>query len=131
MSPPHHNWAAILFKNFNNNPETQIRFHWWMMRFWEINLVVGSIIVFFFPTDWLKIGVFYVFCLSLYANWDTDAGSMTAAQAHLYSREAALKLEVTATDVSNGSSETVDIIVKQAERHIATGAEQPPETFST
>lgn len=76
-----HNWAKKLLKDFETNPVTQIRFHFVAMVFWMVNLLAGTMMLIFFPNQWVKIGVFYVFALSIYANWDTDYGAVSAAQA--------------------------------------------------
>lgn len=85
MAGSHHHWVKHVIHDFEENPATQVKFHWVMMIFWMINAVAGAVMLFLWPTEWVKIGVFYVFLLSIYANWDTDYGAVSAAQASLQS----------------------------------------------
>lgn len=82
---PQHHWARTLLHNFEQNPATQVKFHWFMMMFWIANAIVGTVVAILFPGTWVAIGVLYVFLLSIYANWDTDYGAVSAAQASLKS----------------------------------------------
>ena len=82
---PHHRWAKKLLHDFEENPSTQVKFHWVMMIFWIINATVGCIVAILWPHTWVAIGVLYVFLLSIYANWDMDYGAVSAAQASLHS----------------------------------------------
>ena len=52
-----------------------------MMIFWMINFVAGTLVVVLLPHLWLIIGVYYVFALSIYANWDTDYDAVSASLA--------------------------------------------------
>lgn len=76
-----------LIKDFENNHRFQLRFHLIAMLFWMANFVVGTIIVFCWPHLWLEIGVYYVFSLSIYANWDTDYDAVSASQAAMHSED--------------------------------------------
>jgi hypothetical protein len=80
-----HNALKSCIRNFEENPATQVKFHWFMMMFWIVNAIVGTIIAILFTGTWVAIGVLYVFLLSIYANWDTDYGAVSAAQASLHS----------------------------------------------
>ena len=80
-----HNFLKSLISNFENDPATQVRFHWFMMLFWMVNALIGCTIAILWPHTWIAIGVLYVFLLSIYANWDTDYGAVSAAQASLHS----------------------------------------------
>ncbi len=82
---PQHNALKSLIRDFEENPATQVRFHWIMMIFWMFNALAGAVCLVLWPAEWVKIGVFYVFLLSIYANWDTDYGAVSAAQASLHS----------------------------------------------
>ncbi len=83
-----HSWIRRLVKDFEHNPKAQFRFHAVMMRFWELNLIAGLCLMLLAPGAWLRIGVFYVFVLSIYANWDTDLDSLAASMAALHSQAA-------------------------------------------
>ena len=76
-----HGWARHVIKEFETNPEVQFRFHLCAMLFWIVNLVVGTCIMFLDGRLWLQVGVFYVFALSIYANWDTDYDAVSASLA--------------------------------------------------
>lgn len=80
-----HHFLKSKLHDFEENPATQVKFHWVMMVFWIVNAVVGCCLAILFPHLWLDIGVLYVFLLSIYANWDTDYGAVSAAQASLHS----------------------------------------------
>ena len=80
-----HNWIKHILHDFEENPATQVKFHWFMMIFWIINAITGVLVAIMFPHAWVAIGVLYVFLLSIYANWDTDYGAVSAAQASLKS----------------------------------------------
>ena len=82
---PQHHWAKKVLHDFEENPATQVRFHWFMMLFWIANAIVGATVAILWPHEWVAIGVLYVFLLSIYANWDTDYGAVSAAQASLHS----------------------------------------------
>ena len=83
-----HGWIKLFVKNFEYNHLFQFKFHLWMMSFWMVNVAVGTVILFLWPAEWLRIGVYYVFLLSLYANWDTDYDAVSASQAALHSQQA-------------------------------------------
>ena len=82
---PQHHALKSLFHDFEENPATQVKFHWVMMMFWIANAIIGAVVAILFPATWVAIGVLYVFLLSIYANWDTDYGAVSAAQASLHS----------------------------------------------
>ena len=81
MAGPRHHWVKHVLHDFEENPATQVKFHWFMMIFWMVNAVVGGVVATLWPHTWVAIGVLYVFLLSIYANWDTDYGAVSAAQA--------------------------------------------------
>lgn len=89
MSGPQHRWIRRLVDDFEGNPEFQVRFHLVAMLFWIANAVVGTVILITLPRLWVAIGVFYVFLLSIYANWDTDYDAVSAASAFLHAKRAA------------------------------------------
>ena len=73
--------------DYLDNPDTQIVFHKRMMKVWEYNapvVVVAYACVFIFPrysvTIIGAIGT-YTALISLYANWVSDFGGLSAAQA--------------------------------------------------
>jgi hypothetical protein len=84
-----HRWIRHVVSDFEDNPDFQIRFHLAAMLFWMANAVAGTAVMVLWPHLWLVIGVFYVFLLSIYANWDTDFDAVSAAKAFKHARRAA------------------------------------------
>lgn len=89
--------------DFEHNPAFQVRFHFVMMWFWMVNAVAGVTVLVLFPHLWVAIGVFYVFMLSIYANWDTDYDAVSAASAFLHAKKAA---EEVSTPPEGGSGDS-------------------------
>ena len=87
-----HGWIKLFVKNFEYNHLFQFKFHLWMMSFWILNLAFGTVLLFVWPNEWLKVGVYYVFALSIYANWDTDYDAVSASQAALHAQGAQQQL---------------------------------------
>lgn len=82
-----HHWAKHAIHEFEHNPRVQFRFHLVAMVFWMVNAVAGTTVVFLFPHLWVTIGVYYVFLLSIYANWDTDYDAVSASLAAMHGEE--------------------------------------------
>lgn len=72
---------------FETDAKLQFRFHLVMMVFWMANFVAGTIVMALWPTTWVDVGVYYVFALSVYANWDTDYDAVSASLAAMRSEE--------------------------------------------
>lgn len=81
-----HAWIKKFVSDFESDPDFQIKFHQRMMLFWELNAVVGTVMLILAPQLWASIGVFYVFALSIYANWDTDYDACSAAAAFKHAK---------------------------------------------
>jgi len=92
MAGPRHHWIKRFVHDFEYNHLFQFKFHLAMMLFWMANAIAGTVMLFLWPTEWLKIGVFYVFVLSIYANWDTDYDAVSASQAALHAQGAQQRL---------------------------------------
>jgi hypothetical protein len=88
-----HHWIKRFVSDFEYNPDFQIRFHFIAMRFWELNALCGTLLLLLEPRLWASIGVFYVFLLSIYANWDTDYDATSAAQASKHAQGAEDRLK--------------------------------------
>lgn len=86
MAGPRHHWIKQCVSDFETNPDFQIRFHLAAMLFWIANAIAGTIVMFLWPHLWLQVGVFYVFLLSIYANWDTDFDAVSAASAFKHAK---------------------------------------------
>jgi hypothetical protein len=82
-----HGWIRHFVSDFETNPRFQFKFHLWAMVFWLLNLAVGTTVMICWNQYWLKIGVFYVFIISIYANWDTDYDACSASLAAMHSED--------------------------------------------
>jgi hypothetical protein len=86
MSGPHHHFLKHLIHKAEYDHLFQFRFHIWMMVFWMVNVLAGTAVLILWPAEWVKIGVYYVFVLSVYANWDTDYDAVSESQAALHAQ---------------------------------------------
>ena len=86
MASPRHVWIRKFVDDFEHNPDFQVKFHLAMMLFWIANAIAGTAVLVFLPHLWLSIGVYYVFILSIYANWDTDYDACSAASAFKHAK---------------------------------------------
>lgn len=84
-----HAWIRRFVDDFENNPDFQVKFHLAMMIFWMVNATAGTVVMFLWPNLWLQVGVYYVFMLSIYANWDTDYDAVSAGKAFKHAKRAA------------------------------------------
>lgn len=66
---------------FEYDPEFQTQFHLTMSYIWLANMVLASIVFFFAPGLWSTASIFYLVIVSLYANFATDYGAVSAAEA--------------------------------------------------
>lgn len=82
-----HGWIRRIVKDFETNAHFQFKFHLWAMGFWIINLVGGTVLMIFDNKDWVSAGVYYVFVVSIYANWDTDYDACSASLAAMHGEE--------------------------------------------
>lgn len=74
---------------FENDPAFQIVLNKVMTYVWLINMPVCTFIFFAFPGFWDKYSVFYVLLVSLYANFATNYGALSASQSSEAAKEAA------------------------------------------
>jgi hypothetical protein len=65
-------------REFEEDAKTQARFHLVMAYFWIVLYVFA-----YQKPIWDKYGVFYVLIASLYANFATDFGALSGAQASM------------------------------------------------
>lgn len=93
MSGPRHHWIKKFVRDFETDHDFQVKFHLVMMLFWIVNAIMGTVILFCWPHLWVEVGVYYVFILSIYANWDTDYDAVSASQAAKHSQAAQRHLE--------------------------------------
>jgi hypothetical protein len=78
---PSHRWLSHIIKDLEYNPKTQYKVHLVAMWFWTANFIAAVSIFLLSQGVWAKISVLYLVCISLYANWATDYGAMSAALA--------------------------------------------------
>ena len=64
-----------------DDAKTQAKFHLSMAWFWVANVPIVTYLFLYQPDIWIKYGVFYILLASLYANFATDFGALSAAQA--------------------------------------------------
>lgn len=85
--------CAGAVNTFEHDPDFQVRFHFAAMVFWIVNAVLGVLCYLFLRSEWLSIGVLYVFLLSIYANWDTDYDAVSAASSFKHAKAADQQLK--------------------------------------
>lgn len=119
--------AAKALNTFEHDPDFQVRFHLAAMYFWMVNLAVGTVMLLWFPHQWDAVGVFYVFALSVYANFDTDYDATSAAQS---SKKAGRALE-TLEQIVHGGAQSPDVVAEKPEGHVASGTEGTAEARTT
>jgi hypothetical protein len=76
-----HHWLRHVIKDLETNPKTQYKVHFWGVVYWLINFPLVAYLFFGLPLIWLKWGIFITLVYSIYANFATDYGSMSAALA--------------------------------------------------
>lgn len=76
-----HGWLRHVVSDLETNPRTQYKVHLYGVIYWLINFPLICCLFFFTPTLWLKLGIFITLIYSIYANFATDYGAMSAAMA--------------------------------------------------
>jgi hypothetical protein len=79
--PVRHAWLGLFIKDLETNPHTQYKVHFYGVIYWLINFPLVIALFFGLPSLWLKLGIFITLMYSIYANFATDYGSMSAAMA--------------------------------------------------
>ena len=74
-------WLRFIIRDLEVNPHTQYRVHLWGAVYWLVNFPAVTLLFFFAPGLWLKLGIFITLIYSIYANFATDYGAMSAALA--------------------------------------------------
>lgn len=77
----HYGWLRHFVNDLETNPRLQYKVHRWGMYYWLVNFFACSVLFFFSPGVWLKWGLYITLIYSIYANFATDYGSMSAAMA--------------------------------------------------
>jgi hypothetical protein len=87
---PHlrHQWAISLYKafakdktRFETDVKLQLKIHQVASYVWMVNFVLAIFVFFAFPGIWAHASVLYLVLVSLYANFATDYGAVSAALA--------------------------------------------------
>ena len=81
LAPVRHGWLKYVIKDLETNPRTQYKVHLYGAVYWLVNFPLITLLFFFEPALWLKLGIFITLVYSIYANFATDYGSMSAAMA--------------------------------------------------
>lgn len=86
-----HGWLRHLVKGLEDDPGVQAAVHKWACVYWLINFPVIAVLYFCYPSVWVGVGLLVNTFYSLYANFATDYGALSAAQASLRVSEATAK----------------------------------------
>jgi hypothetical protein len=81
VSRPRYGWLGFVIKDLETNPHTQYKVHLYGVVYWLINFPMIIALFFLLPALWLKLGIFITLMYSIYANFATDYGAMSAAMA--------------------------------------------------
>jgi hypothetical protein len=71
-------WLRHLVKGLETDPRLQYKVHFWGSAYWLVNIPVVLVLYFFAPS---KILLLITLVYSVYANFATDYGGMSAAMA--------------------------------------------------
>jgi hypothetical protein len=95
-----HSKLYALVRRFEGDPQMQYTWHKWAMRFWMSNAVIAIAVFVLAPAVWKQVSVLYLVLVSLYANWATDFGAMSAAEAAAPEPVSAFSIEVDTKSVA-------------------------------
>jgi len=79
--PMRHGWLKFVVKDLETNPHAQFAVHKWGAFYWLLNFPLITALYIFEPHLWLALGIFITLIYSIYANFATDYGAMSAAMA--------------------------------------------------
>lgn len=79
--PAMHGWLKHVVTDLETDPHVQYKVHFYGAIYWLVNFPLVTLLFFLAPALWLKLGVFITLVYSIYANFATDYGSMSAAMA--------------------------------------------------
>lgn len=77
-APLRHGWLKHFIKDFETNPRLQYRIHMTFTYIWVVNALVAVAVFVFAQRLWQFASVLYLVCISLYANFATDYGAVSA-----------------------------------------------------
>jgi hypothetical protein len=78
---PRRGFLRLFVRDLETNPHAQYKVHRWGMWWWVINFPLVTLLFFTEPSVWLKWGLYITLIYSIYANFSTDYGAMSAAMA--------------------------------------------------
>jgi hypothetical protein len=78
---PRNGFLRLFVRDLETNPHAQFSVHKWGMWYWVINFPAVTVLFFFSPAIWLRWGLYITLIYSIYANFSTDYGAMSAAMA--------------------------------------------------
>ena len=88
MIPGRHAWLLAIFralakdkKRFETDTALQLKIHQIASYVWIVNFFMALFVFFAFPGFWAHASVLYLVLVSLYANFATDYGAVSAALA--------------------------------------------------
>jgi len=81
-----HSWVYVAFRSnwrtkFETDPAFQYRIHMVFTYVWVVNMVAAVLVFSFAKGFWNHASVLYLVLVSLYANFATDYGAVSAAEA--------------------------------------------------
>ena len=79
--PRRYGLAQLFIRDLETNPHSQYKVHRWGMWYWIVNFPLVTLLFFLDPHVWLKWGLYITLVYSIYANFATDYGAMSAAMA--------------------------------------------------
>ena len=79
--PVRHAWLGKFIKGLEYDPRIQYKVHLYAMWWWVLNFIAVILVFAVANHTWQVISVLYLVLVSLYANWATDYGAMSAALA--------------------------------------------------
>lgn len=93
-----------------HDPVAQYRFNRFCAIFWGIQIFLLPVTVFFWPSLWLRIEFFYVTEASLWANFATHFGAMSAALAAMNSDKTIRDMSEDIDDVHTVTDKVEDLL---------------------
>jgi hypothetical protein len=74
-------WLKRVVNGLETDPHVQYKVHLYGVVYWLVNFIAVALLFFLTPSLWQKLGVFIILEYSIYANFATDYGAMSAAMA--------------------------------------------------
>jgi hypothetical protein len=116
-----HGWLKFWIKDLETNPRSQFKVHKWGVYYWLVNFPLITLLFFMAPGLWLKLGIFITLIYSIYANFATDYGSMSAAMA---AYDMKVMPEIPGETAHYTESATIRTLLEENNRLTATIASQ-------